>query len=372
MRINVPSTVPRLRAARFEDYGGIRQLALEHSVSFPSLESWEHRWRDNPVWQRLGDHCPIGWVLENAEGQIVGSMESVPTLYKFRGAEFLAAASSLWCVSAPYRGFALQLMLEYFNQSVDLLVISTASSAAIATVSQLFDRVPVGRWDTTSCCIGHFRLFAKQSLEKLHVPFSTVLSYPVAAVLRLTQAAGRKPRVKPPRGVVIETVDTFDTRFDVFWNELVRLNPQRLLAERSSRALMWHFWAAMRAGQLWILTASKNQRLIGYCTFLAGVSADGFKRLRLIDYQSIDDESDLLSGFIGAALARCAAEGFYVLDHVAPGLPRMRAFDECASYERSLGTWMALFHASNPELDAELHQPQFWDPSLFDGDATLC
>lgn len=367
---NLPSSAPRLREARFEDYAEIRRLASENSIALPSIQDWQQRWTENPVWHRVGNGRPIGWVLETETNEIVGSMETIPTLYKFRGSELLSAASSLWCVSARYRGFALALIDEYFNQDVDLFISTTVSASAFKTLSQLYDQIPAGRWDTVSCCVGHFPSFAEQSLQKLHVPFSSAAALPVSVALRVASAIRTKPLAALPRDVTIETVTAFDSRFDEFWSSLVRLNPEKLLAERSRRVLNWHYAASMRAGRLWVLTAVRQQRLVAYCTFQEAPPSNALKRVRLVDFQSIDDR-DLLPAFIRVALERCVAERFYVLDHVGAGVPRMKAFDEHALYEKPLGTWMFFFRAANAQLDAELHQPQFWDPSLFEGDATF-
>lgn len=361
---------PHLRPMRFDDYAAVRLLASKHSIAFPSLGDWDHRWVHNPIWQRLGKRATIGWVLESVDGEIVGSMESVPILYKFRGEDLICAAAALWCVGAPYRGLALTLIDEYFNQPVDLFIGTTISSASTATLSQLYDRVPVGRWDTTSCCIGHAGEFAKQSLQKLRVPFSPVLSYPLAAVLSCAQAIHTTLLSKPPGDVSIETAGGFDDRFDAFWHELKRLNPETLLAERSSRALSWHFLRAIRDERLWIFTACRRDRLVAYCIFQKIDAADGSRRARLIDYKSIE-ERDLLPGFIRQALRRCSAEHLYVLDHVGVDVPGTRAFDRSAMYSRPLGTWMFLFRAGDPALEDDLHEAKFWDPSLYDGDATL-
>ncbi len=362
--------VPNLRTMRFEDYGAIRKLALDHDMSMPPVEDWEHRWRDNPVWEGLDGRSPIGWVLESASGEIVGSMETVPVLYKFRGSDLVSAASALWCVSAPYRGFALQLIDEYFNQPVDLFISTTVGPAAIETLKQLYDPIPVGQWDATSCFIAHRRSFAEVALRKFHVPLPSLLSYPASGVLWLTQTFSKR-LAGPPAGVLFDSVSAFDSRFDAFWEELLRLNPEKLLAERSSLALSWHFFSAMRTGRLWILTASRREKLIGYCIFTEVPSTQACRSICLVDYQSIDEELDLLSGFIGMALRRGKAEGFYRLEHAGLALPKFRAFDEHAFYKSPVGTWTFLFRAADSKLDAELHQPQFWDPSAYDGDASF-
>ncbi len=92
--------------------------------------------------------------------------------------------------------------------------------------------------------------------------------------------------------------------------------------------------------------------------------------MRLIDYQSVERDADLLPGLLQAALQRCIAEDFYVLEHLGRGLPKMHSFDQFAPYRRKLPNWPFYYHAANPALAAELRKPESWDPSEFDGDAS--
>ena len=355
---------------RFEDYANIRALLLEHALECPPFEDWRHRWVANPLWERLGATVPMGWVLETPAGEIIGSMESIPTGYAFRGSNLVAGASAAWCVKASYRGYALQLIDEYFSQPVDLFMSTTVGPTAYATLSRFYGPVPLGRWDTTSYFVTGHHLFAKRALRKLHIPPTGLLAYPIGSALSLKDTLCSKPLPEPPRDVVVEVTDKFDSRFDVFWDELVRENPQKLLANRSSRVLSWHFDAVIRSNRLWIFTATKSQRLCGYC-ILRPESAPDALRMSLVDYQSLDRERDLLPGFLRAALRRCATEGFYVLQNIGLGVPKMHAFDVCAPYHRKLPNPIFFYGTANPALEAELRQPQYWDPSLFDGDATL-
>ena len=173
-----------------------------------------------------------------------------------------------------------------------------------------------------------------------------------------------------PAGIVIGEPEGFDARFDSFWHELVAQNPDKLLSVRDSRALTWHFAIAMREGGVWIFTASRNGLLRAYCV-LRKRMMKGMHVMRLMDYQTIEDKEDLLPVLIQAALRRCAAEGVNVLEHHGCGLPKMRSFDQFAPYYRKVQAWSSYLHAADPALDAELRNPQVWDPSTYDGDASL-
>src|SRR5262249_41935326 len=97
----------------------------------------------------------------------------------------------------------------------------------------------------------------------------------------------------------------------------------------------------------------------------------GLTRMRLVDFQTLEPGANLLPGLLRAALRRCAAEGIHVLEHLGCDLPKMRSFDRFAPYRRKLPAWKYYYKAANPALDDELRKPEVWDPSTFDGDASL-
>jgi hypothetical protein len=97
----------------------------------------------------------------------------------------------------------------------------------------------------------------------------------------------------------------------------------------------------------------------------------GLTRMRLVDYQSIEPTVDLLPSLIVEAARRCADEGIGALEHVGCDLPKTRAFDQFAPYRRRLPAWSYYYKAADPSVEAALTRPEAWDPSSFDGDASL-
>jgi len=353
---------PRLRPARLDDYQAIAQLGLEHSLDVPPYVDWSALWLDNPLRAASGKDFPLGWVLELPNGEMVGTMGTVRSRYRFRGDRLVSAVSRAWFVTAPYRGFALQLMDEYLNQSgVDLFINNAVSVPALESFSRFCERIPLGEWDSVSYwTTGH----------------------PAGAAPCSKDAVRNKPLPRVPGSFTIETPDRFDSRFDVFWDELVRQNPEKLLAERSCEALSWHFAAPLRKGRVWIFTASRNRRLRAYCTLtrqdhsfrlpaLPHGDTQGPRGMRLVDYQSIEPEVDFLPALLGAALQRCVAEDLYIMENLGRGVPKMRVVDECAPYRKQLENWKFFYRAADPALEADLGESRIWDPCAYDGDASF-
>jgi hypothetical protein len=350
----------------------MRRLESAHLQETLADEDWRGLFLDNPLWSRLSDRWPIGWVLEDAVGEVVGSLTNIPSLYRFRGRDLICANGRSWAVAPEYRGFALWLMDEYFNQQgADLFINTTVNGLAAQALSTLAARVPVGDWQTIAYRVTGDRGFARKALEKMGVPLAGALALPAAAALWLRDALVSKRLGAADPSVVIVDADGFDSRFDYFDEELVRQNPDKPLAARDSRTLSWHYAIPMRQGRLWIFTASRNGLLRAWCVLKREDRRQGVRRMRLIDYQTLESGVDLLPSLLRAVVRRCVAEGFYVLEHLGCGLAKTSSLDRCAPYRRKLPAWPYYYHASDPALAAELRKPEVWDPSAFDGDASF-
>jgi hypothetical protein len=362
---------PHLRPARFDDYERIARLeaVLDSGASTP--DDWRMFWQRNPLWPHVRQKWPIGWVLESPTREIVGSLSNIPLLYHFRGEQVIVASGRAWVVVPEYRGFALWLLDERFNQpGVDVFIDTSVGSMAFEPFNEFSNCVPAGDWETIAYFVTGYRAFVTRALRKLNAPLVPVLAAPAGAALRLKDVIFGKEFPKARSSFVIDVTDRFDSRFDAFWKDLLRQNADKLQATRDSATLSWHFSVAMRRGRLWIFTTSRNRQLRAYCIFKRQDTAQEVRRMRLVDYQTIDPDVDLLPDLLRAALRRCAAEGVSVLDKAGLGLAKMRAFDEFAPYRRKQ-SWSFFYRAVEPALAVALRQPQVWDPSEYDGDASI-
>ena len=93
------------RISTLNDFARINALERRYRLGFRSYEEWSHMWVNNPVCKRMPD-LPIGWVLEDAQGEIVGSIGSVPFGFEINGRRYLAGTSSAWVtgITVPWRG----------------------------------------------------------------------------------------------------------------------------------------------------------------------------------------------------------------------------------------------------------------------------
>ena len=84
----------------------------------------------------------------------------------------------------------------------------------------------------------------------------------------------------------------------------------------------------------------------------------------------LDGSAALLSPMLCWALKKCQAEGIHVLEILGRYLDEGE-FIGTASYRRKLSSWTYFYRANSPELAVRLADRRAWNPSLFDGDASL-
>ena len=373
----------KLRQASFDDYPQIAALHSRYGWA-RSFDHWTHLWLGNPLYRELEAGWPIGWVVEDENKQIVGTMGNIPLLYQFEGRRVIAATGRSQVVDPAHRGAALLLMDRVINQpNIDLYLNNSVSEAVAASFS-LFrcPHVPVGLWDQSAFWVTNFPGILEQLRSRYHAggdggeeaphgmrhmlnPLSYRLS--LGALLK-----GRLAKGLREGDVEVQACAGFDDRFDYFWDDLARHNPCRLLAVRTREVLNWHFRYALESNQLWIATIVDGPSLAAYAIFEKNeYPPTHLKTVRLVDFQSLEGSTALLSPLLCWALRKCRNEGIHVLENVGRWLEKGELIDTVAPFRRKLSNWTFFYRAGNPSLAQSLQDRRAWSPSLFDGDASL-
>jgi hypothetical protein len=366
----------RLRQASFEDYQQIASLQSHYFLKVDSFEEWEHLWLDNPLYRELQSNWSTGWVVEDHNRKIIGSVENIPLLYEFDGNRVIAATGRALVVEPAYRSASLLLLDRLINQpDVDLYLNNTVNKYSMGLVD-FFEckRVPVGRWDETAFWVTHYQECLEIFLLQKHCRLARPLSYPLSSIAFLVDRFLK--RNLHGGNVQVEVSPGFDERFDDFWRDLRRNNPRRLLAVRTREVLQWHFRKAFLSNQIWIATVvnsdSSGGSLAAYAIFLRNDNPElGLRRMLLVDYQSIDGNTELLSPILCWALRRCRNERIHILDSVGRWLEKGELFETFAPHRRTLDSWTYFYRAADPALAGSLRNRDAWAPSLFDGDSSL-
>ena len=382
---NQPASIPRsqkalkLREVRFEDYPHVAALASKNHLYVESYPEWTHLWTNNPAYREVKDKFPMGWVLENGEGGISGYLGNIPLSYELEGKRLLATATRAWVVDTACRPYSPLLLGTYFQQpNVDLFLNTTVSAEAAAAYS-IFQgiRVPAGAWDRSLYWITHHQGFAESFLRTKGVAMAKPLSYPLSVgVFLRDQATLKGSRVQGNRtAVTVLPCASFDDRFETFWADLRQKKSNLLLAVRSREALEWHFRFPLLQNGAWIYTVEGAAGLAAYSVFLRQDNLEtGLKRVRLADFQCGEQERapDLLAAMVQAALDRCRQESIHMLELIGLAPELERKLEGLSPHRRVLPNWLYFYKANDPSLAERLKNAAVWEPSLFDGDSSLC
>jgi hypothetical protein len=365
---------PEVREASFEDYPQIAALESKYDLEPQSYEEWKHLWVNNPLYRQLAKSWPLGWVLEDSNREIVGYIGNIPLAYEFEGKKLLAATGRAWVVDSRYRSYSILLMDYFFAQTNVDLYLNTTLNIKAAEGFRFFGPlpVPVGDWDRTSFWITNYAGFLASSLKAKKVPFAKALSYPLSVPLFFKDQFTRRRLGKYGMQVNVQTCSGFDERFDTFWEDLKRSRSQVLLGTRTREILDWHFKYLLLRNKAWIFCVTDGPRLIAYSVFYRQDNIKvGLKRVRLADFQTLVNDNSLLLPMLSCALERCRCNGIHMLEILGLCPKKTQIMAKLVPYRRKLSSWLYFYKTTDKSLAEKLSDPSAWDPSQFDGDASL-
>ncbi len=362
-----------IRVARLDDYEPISRLELQYLGENKTQEEWRHLWIDNPVYQANPD-WPIGWVLENDEKRIVGYIGNVPLSYELEGRPLLAATGRAMVVDTDYRGYSLALLERFFKQErVQLFVETTVNGEAIKAHQFFHARpVPTGEWDESIFWITNHQGFVESFLSRKGWQFAKSLSYPISVGLQLKNTLADRAIRARRNGAEIHSCRSFDERFDRFWQQLRCNRSNILLATRSREVLQWHFGTALAQDRALAFTINNGMEIAAYGIFYRqDNAANGLKRMKLADFQALDGRNELLTPILFRALSECSRNGIHILEITGLSPDKKQMMRQLKPYKRELSSWRYFYKTRDKSLGDKLQHAQVWDPSCFDGDASL-
>jgi hypothetical protein len=337
-----------------------------NAMSVRTFENWTYLWRKNPVHAACPEF-PIGHILENEAGEVVGTSTIFPIAYSLNGELVRAIVLGSWAVDPAYRSQSLPMAVKFLKLPADL-ILNTTASRDTSKLMQAFrlDRMPLEWFNEPLFWILDYRQFAAAALRKKGYS-SAAGAGALAAGLGMYAAdaiRGRLARSKTDtQGFTVEVASHFDERFDVFWEEL-RRTQDRLLRVRDAKSLSWTFGLSKH----WILTAEKNGRLAGWLVLrTADNPRYGLKAIQAADLQTLDDDPACVRALAGRAIALGRELKAHMLEIAGFNRAKRSVLEDLGPYRRQLDHF-PYFYKPRSELRAALSRPEAWDPSISDGD----
>jgi len=377
-RVIAPSSTSptKIREVHFSDFHEVRELKQRWGLIPDSFENWERLWLHNPALRCCSDKLAMGWVLES-DGKVVGYLGNIASVYRYRGLELIAVTGHGFVVEPAHRGVSLSLMAAFFRQkSIDLYMTTTAIEV-VGKIARSFKSSPLPQRDYELVLFWVLRPgpFARNTMKRLGFPpllsvVGSALATPTLAVDKIVHR--RWPRSRK-HGLRVEDIDVdqIGEDFDLFWQTLLMERP-RLLADRSSSTLRWHFQTPQDEGSTRIFCCYSGNALVGYAVVRTDApSSDRLRRSLLVDMIAKKDDPDTLETLFVAAHNHANRAGSHILEVL--GFPEVvrKVCSRWNPYTRRYPACPFLYKAANAELHKELLDLAPWYASPFDGDTSL-
>jgi hypothetical protein len=372
----VAAASAKLRNAQFSDFEAVRELKRKWHLIPDPLENWERLWRHNPALTQQHSERPIGWVLE-AEGKVVGYLGNISLLYRYGDQSLTAVASHDLVLESAYRAASLGLMSAFFCQkSIDLCLTTTAIEA-VGKIARLFKSEPLPQSDygTVLFWVLQSSSFARTLINKLDLgpSYSRIGRTLVSAAVGADRILHRRWPKKSSKYFEVREISPSEIGddFEILWIAKLK-EGQRLLADRSSAVLKWHFEIPGEQGTTRVLCCHSNRELVGYAIIRNETTrADGLRRSIIADALVKQDDPDILRVLFAAAYEHAEHAGSDVLEVLGfPGNIR-QVCSEGNTYHRTFPSCPFYYKALDPVLHKSLSSAAAWYATPYDGDTTL-
>lgn len=368
----------QIRELQLDDYPAICELNERNGLRTAPESQWRRLWVDNPHADDFAD-VPKGWVMQDRQQQIVGAACNVPVMYVLGGEPIRTSTGMAWAVDESHRNVSLLLLDAFFSQDrVDLLLNTTANPVA-GKAWEAFNaqRLPQADYDRNLMWITRYQRFAKAATRRLDWRSARVLQIPLAGLLagqdvwrRRRSGLGQSSDLQTS----IERLDRFDDRFDSFWERLRNEGDGRLRAARDARSLEWHFRPALEREEVFILACpdNKGESIDGYLIARRNDRPDiRLRRYQVADLQVLPGRSELVPRLVSQALEVAHRQKAAVMELTGFEPSKHQLAGSIPHRTRRLPTWPYFYKCRDGQLQQRLSNPEAWDPSPFDGDATL-
>ena len=369
-----PALSAKLRPVTFADFDSVMALRRFAGWSEDSRANWGRLWRHNPALERVQFEMPMGWVLE-AQGQVVAYLGNIPLLYRYGERSLIAATGSALVVEQEYRASTISLNAAFYSQKGVDLFLTTTAVEAVGRIARAFRCLPLPQpdYDSMLFWVLQPKPFARVLMKKLELDSRIAASF-IAFGIRADRLLKRRWPTGRSSNMEIRNISVpeIGNEFDVLWKEKL-YEPPRLLAQRDSATLRWHFDIAGDKGSGRVLCCYQHSKLLGYAIVRheAPNSENGLRRSIIADMLAKDDDPAVLKALWIAVYQNAKQQESHILE-VLGFPPKVRQISsEWHPYVRKYPACPFYYKAPDRNLHELLSNEKAWYASPFDGDTTL-
>ena len=358
----------KIREATYKDLEDIKTLCIRNGLRVTKIN--EEVWKNHPSINDFVD-VPIGWVLENESKKIVGVILNLFMTYQLNGKNYKASVVSTWAVDDNYRSDSMNLIFKWiYQKNVDLLVDNRRTERSSKILKSFkFKNVPTKDYEKIIYWVLDYPNFIKSAIKKkLKIQIGPISIIP-ATILRFYDLVMNRNKNFYLNKKIIE-VESFDKKFDSFWDNLPKYN--KFLAERDSSSLEWHFGQGIRKKKISVLALFNENNLDGYIVIMRSDNKEiGLKRMKIVDIQTSSNIEEDTNNLIANAIVYARKQGVHILELTGFGKKIREQALKTNPYVRTLSYSPFFYKIMSEKLKNVFSDDIEWDASLFDGDGSL-
>ena len=359
----------KLRECSHDDYDSVMALRKKFGMGTQDVSEWNNIWKYNPIYNEYNEKWPIGWVLEKA-GLIVGYVGNTYIPYYYQNNRIIAAVGISLVVDKGYRGFVLPLLDQLVNQNQPHVFLVTTANFAASKRLEAFKCKRVPNYYAPIYWIINYRSFINKIINiKGSIP--RFMGHPAAIALSLRDKLFNNNLVlKIERK--LNKYNFFDEKFNDFWEKLKNKYSNKLLCIRDSLNLNWHFNRKINKKEILILTDEQNDLLLSYAIFCINyANPQGINKLELVDFQTIDNDYNILNQMISFAIREFRNSKLDILEVIGFDYGKRKVLESLHPYHRKIDHCPYYYKINKRKLPVLIDSPQIWDLCSYDGDASL-
>lgn len=334
-------------------------------------------WFQSPA--RTSEH-PFGWVMENADGIVVGFFGLVPAIVKLGDREVVAGAGHSWAVHPAYRCYGLRLMqkvLEWGRQRLVLITGANEETASILrNVSSGFRKIPIDSFNRHFWWLIRPGVVVRWALtQRGYESMPRIVEMPIVrglftGAMRAYFAKHRTFWFDCPV-LPVELVSSCGEEFDELWHRLK--HTYGILGVRDRATLNWrHFQIPSIIGRTVIFACREGGALQGYLALQEryGVAGDPPGLFAVTDVFYDRRRPNVLRNLFNAALDFAVSKGCAVFQVSNMSQDLAEHLESQGPYVRPLRGWNYWYRMLLEDM-AQVCRAQEWWPSASDGESNI-
>ena len=364
----------KLREIQIEDYIQIKKLHTKYKLKILDKDEWINFWSENPCILVSDTPIPMGWVLENEQNEIVGSISNIPKEYYYDNKKYVVACSHAWVVEDKFRLEAFSLLKNFFSQkNIDVFIVTTANEgSAKIWIRYGAKKVPLPTFQNSMFLVLNLEKLIYSFLKRKKIYLGKIIEkfiFYLSFVL-LYKKINFWKNINQSKVVTINEI--IDSKFDDFWKNYKSEFKYKFLQCRSASWIKWHIQKKIENNKAWIMTVVENKKLLGYAICLEKNNEKiALKRITIIDLVSLKDNEEVHLSLIKGCISESKKRGYHMLEVVGFKNLKRKIFYKFKTFNRKFSNF-PFYYKNGKLIDKNfLSTEDIWDSSLIDGDSFL-